>query len=54
MAISLCFNEFTFSPVIRDSQPWFKSSELPARLVTRMKILFGASMNVMPMNSPKI
>lgn len=32
MAISLCFNEFTFSPVIRDSQPWFKSSELARAL----------------------
>ena len=32
MAISLCFNEFTFSPVIRDSQPWFKSSELACAL----------------------
>ena len=32
MAMSLCFNEFTFSPVIRDSQPWFKSSELARAL----------------------
>lgn len=32
MAISLCFNKFTFSPVIRDSQPWFKSSELARAL----------------------
>ena len=32
MAIALCFNEFTFSPVIRDSQPWFKSSELARAL----------------------
>ena len=32
MAIALCFNECTFSPVIRDSQPWFKSSELARAL----------------------
>ncbi|MCG4634758.1 Bro-N domain-containing protein [Bilophila wadsworthia] len=32
MTASLCFNEFTFSPVIRDSQPWFKSSELARAL----------------------
>lgn len=28
----LCFNDFTFSPVTRDSQPWFKSSELARAL----------------------
>lgn len=28
MSQSLCFNEFTFSPVIRDNQPWFRSSEI--------------------------
>ena len=32
MSQSLCFNEFTFSPVIRDNQPWFKSSELARAL----------------------
>ena len=32
MSQALCFNEFTFSPVIRDSQPWFKSSELARAL----------------------
>lgn len=28
----LCFNDFTFSPVTRDSQPWFKSSEIARAL----------------------
>lgn len=28
----LCFNDFTFSPVTRDNQPWFKSSELARAL----------------------
>lgn len=28
----LCFNNFTFSPVTRDNQPWFKSSELARAL----------------------
>lgn len=32
MSQALCFNGFTFSPVIRDSQPWFKSSELARAL----------------------
>lgn len=32
MSQSLCFNDFTFSPVIRDNQPWFKSSELARAL----------------------
>lgn len=32
MSHSLCFNDFTFSPVTRDSQPWFKSSELARAL----------------------
>ena len=32
MTASLCFNDFTFSPVICDSQPWFKSSELARAL----------------------
>lgn len=32
MTASLCFNDFTFSPVTRDSQPWFKSSEIARAL----------------------
>ena len=32
MSQALCFNEFTFSPVNRDNQPWFKSSELARAL----------------------
>ena len=32
MTTSLCFNDFTFSPIIRDNQPWFKSSELARAL----------------------
>ena len=32
MTASLCFNDFTFSPVTRDNQPWFKSSELARAL----------------------
>lgn len=32
MTASLCFNNFTFSPVTRDSQPWFKSSEIARAL----------------------
>lgn len=32
MSQSLCFNEFIFSPVTRDNQPWFKSSELARAL----------------------
>lgn len=32
MTASLCFNEFTFSPVILDNQPWFKSSEIARAL----------------------
>ncbi len=32
MSQSLCFNDFTFSPVTRDNQPWFKSSELARAL----------------------
>lgn len=32
MAQALCFNDFTFSPVTRDNQPWFKSSELARAL----------------------
>ena len=32
MSQSLCFNDFTFSTVTRDNQPWFKSSELARAL----------------------
>jgi prophage antirepressor-like protein len=32
MLQSLCFNDFTFSPVTRDNQPWFRSSELARAL----------------------
>ena len=32
MTTSLCFNDFTFSPVTRENQPWFKSSELARAL----------------------
>ena len=32
MSQSLCFNDFTFSPVTRDNQPWFKSSEIASAL----------------------
>ena len=32
MTTSLCFNDFTFSPVTRDNQPWFKSSEIATAL----------------------
>lgn len=32
MSQSLCFNDFTFSPIIRDNQPWFRSSELARAL----------------------
>lgn len=32
MSQSLCFNDFIFSPIIRDNQPWFKSSEIARAL----------------------
>ena len=32
MTASLCFNEFTFSPVTRNNEPWFKSSEIASAL----------------------
>lgn len=32
MSQSLCFNDFTFSPIIRDNQPWFRSSEIARAL----------------------
>lgn len=28
MPQSLCFNDFTFSPIIRNNQPWFRAAEL--------------------------
>lgn len=32
MTASLCFNDFTFSPITCDNQPWFKSSEIASAL----------------------
>lgn len=32
MTVSLCFNDFTFSTITRNNQPWFKSSELARAL----------------------
>lgn len=32
MTTSLCFNDFTFSPVTRDNQPWIRASELSRAL----------------------
>ena len=32
MSQSLCFNDFIFSPITRDNQPWFKSSEIARAL----------------------
>ena len=32
MSQALCFNDFTFSPVTRENQPWFRSSELARAL----------------------
>lgn len=32
MTASLCFNDFTFSPLTRENQPWFRSSELARAL----------------------
>lgn len=32
MTTSLCFNDFTFSPVTRNNQPWFRSSEIATAL----------------------
>lgn len=32
MTTSLCFNDFTFSPVPRNNQPWFRSSEIATAL----------------------
>lgn len=32
MSQSLCFNDFTFSPVRRNNQPWFRSSEIARAL----------------------
>ena len=32
MSQSLCFNDFTFSPVTRNSQPWIRASELSRAL----------------------
>lgn len=32
MTVSLCFNDFTFSPITHDNQPWFRSSEIATAL----------------------
>ena len=32
MSQSLCFNDFIFSPITRDKQPWFRSSEIATAL----------------------
>ena len=32
MSQSLCFNDFIFSPIPRDNQPWFRSSEIATAL----------------------
>lgn len=32
MSHSLCFNDFTFSPIIRDNQPWIRATELARAL----------------------
>ena len=55
MTASLCFNDFTFSPVIRNNQPWFRSSELARALGygIETKIPYVVSMSETPMNSPK-
>ena len=37
----LCFNNFTFSPVTRDNQPWFKSSELACALGYKREDILG-------------
>ena len=41
MPQSLCFNDFTFSPVTRDNQPWFKSSELACALGYKREDILG-------------
>lgn len=41
MPQSLCFNDFTFSPVTRDNQPWFKSSELARALGYKREDILG-------------
>ena len=41
MTASLCFNEFTFSPVTRENQPWFKSSELARALGYKREDILG-------------
>ena len=61
----LCFNDFTFSPVTRDSQPWFKSSELAralgyandnyvTRLYRRNEDEFSSDMTQLNENSAEI
>ena len=50
MPQSLCFNDFTFSPVTRDNQPWFKSLSLPAPWAISGKIFLVSSTERMPTN----
>ena len=32
MSQSLCFNDFTFSPIIREEQPWFSAPQIARAL----------------------
>ena len=41
MSQSLCFNDFTFSPVTRDNQPWFRSSEIARALDYKREDILG-------------
>lgn len=41
MSQSLCFNDFTFSPVTRDNQPWFRSSEIARALGYKREDILG-------------
>ena len=41
MSLSLCFNDFIFSPITRDNQPWFKSSELACALGYKREDILG-------------
>lgn len=41
MITSLCFNDFTFSPVTRDNQPWFRSPEIARALGYKREDILG-------------
>ena len=41
MSQSLCFNDFTFSPVTRENQPWFRSSEIARALGYKREDILG-------------